>query len=232
MADPKSKITPGQMLYFILSFILFPALILGLAGNWSWIEGWVFSIWFLVMTLSIGVYLQIYDPALLAERQKVRADNQKGWDRYYLWVTYSLLLVWILIMPLDKRFGWTTFHFSLWLKIFGGIALLPALYLLFRSVADNTFASTLVRIQSERKQQVVSTGAYGWVRHPMYLGDMLMLIGAPVMTGSGYGLLIGLISVLLMIGRIFGEEKMLIDELEGYRDYMKKVRFRLIPFLW
>jgi protein-S-isoprenylcysteine O-methyltransferase Ste14 len=234
MTNEKNKFIIGQIIYMIIFIFLFPAFILFLAGDWFWIEGWIFSIWFLVMTLSIGIYLQLNDPALLAERSKMPgADNQKGWDKYFLSVVYIIFIAWIVIMPLDaKRYGWTTIYFPLWLQVLGGMALLPSLYFLFQSVAENTFASTLVRIQSERKQHVISTGVYGFVRHPLYLGNTFMLVGAPLIMGSSYGLIIGLIAIFLMAGRILGEEKMLVNELEGYEEYKKKVRYRLIPYIW
>ena len=79
---------------------------------------------------------------------------------------------------------------------------------------------------------MISTGVYGFVRHPLYLGNTCMLIGVPLMMGSSYGLIIGVISMFLMAGRIIGEERMLIDELEGYDEYKQKVKYRLIPFVW
>ena len=143
-----------------------------------------------------------------------------------------MAFVWFIIMPLDaKRFGWSP-TFAVWLKVLGGVALLPALYLIYRATVENTFLSTLVRIQTERKQQVISTGVYGFVRHPLYLGVLLMLLGAPLLVGSIYGLIICLIAVFVLVGRIIGEEKMLVNELEGYEDYKKKVIYRLIPFVW
>ena len=89
-----------------------------------------------------------------------------------------------------------------------------------------------MRIQSERKQQVVSTGVYSFVRHPMYLAALLLFIGTPMLLGSLYGIIIGLVVLLLLVARIIGEEKMLVNELEGYADYKKKVKYRLIPFVW
>ena len=143
-----------------------------------------------------------------------------------------MTVVWFIIMPLDaKRYGWTP-YFPLWLKVLGGVALLPSLYLIYRSTVENTFLSTLVRIQTERKQQVISTGVYGFVRHPLYLGCLLMLLGAPLLLGSIYGLIISLIAFFVLVGRIIGEEKMLVNELEGYEDYKKSVIYRLIPFIW
>ncbi len=111
-------------------------------------------------------------------------------------------------------------------------AVVPALYLIFRATTDNTFLSARVRIQTERKQHVISTGVYGFVRHPLYLGCLLLMGGAPLLVGSVWGLIITLIGLVALIGRIVGEEKMLIDELEGYTEYKTKVRYRLIPFIW
>ena len=143
-----------------------------------------------------------------------------------------MAIIWLILMPLDaSRFGWSP-AFPLWMKVIGGVALLPALYLIYRATVENTFLSARVRIQTDRKQQVISTGVYGLVRHPLYLGCLLMLLGAPVLMGSIYGLGLSLIAVIILVGRIIGEEKMLINELEGYEDYKKKVTFRLIPFIW
>lgn len=234
MATEANKFTLGQIIFTsIISILLFPALILFFSGDWLWLEGWIFSIWFDVMFLTIIIYMYRHDPALLAERSKMPgADNQKGWDKYLLTGCYLLFVAWIIIMPLDaKRYGWTT-YFPVWLKILGGVALLPSLFLLYRSTIENTYLSTLVRIQTDRKQHVISTGVYGFVRHPLYLGCLLMALGAPLLLGSFYGLIIGFIAIILLIGRIIGEEKMLVNELEGYEDYKKKVKYRLIPFVW
>ena len=135
-------------------------------------------------------------------------------------------------MPLDaKRFGWS-FVFPLWLNILGVAMLAGSYFLFFRSYTDDTFLSPLVRIQEERTQRVVSTGVYGFVRHPMYLRGILVFAGAPLLLGSGYGLLIGLALTVLLIARIHREEEMLARELEGYREYMRKLRYRLVPYLW
>ena len=103
---------------------------------------------------------------------------------------------------------------------------------MFRAFTDNTYASQLVRIQTERGQHVVDTGVYGFVRHPMYLGGSLMFVGGPLLLGSVCGLLVGLATVRLLILRIFGEEKLLASDLEGYKEYLQKVRYRLLPHVW
>jgi len=217
----------------IISILIVPAVILFLSGDWLWLEGWIFSLWFDAMLLSNMIYLYWKDPALLAERSKAPgSDNQKQWDKYLITVIYIWAIVWFIVMPLDaKRFGWSPM-FPVWLKVLGGVALLPALYLIYQATVENTFLSTLVRIQTERKQHVISTGVYGFVRHPLYFGCLLMCLGAPVLLGSLYGFIIGCIGLILVMGRIIGEEKMLANELEGYEEYQEKVKYRLIPLVW
>lgn len=217
----------------ILTALFIPALILLTGGDWRWVEGWLFALWMDAMTLSCVIYLYIKDPALLAERSKLPgSDNQKNWDKYLLIGIYVFSMIWLVVMPLDaRRFGWSP-EFPIWLKIIGGVMLLPSMWLIYKTTAENTYLSTMVRIQSDRGQKVISTGVYGFVRHPLYLGCVLMSFGAPVLLGSLYGLIMDIIMIAILAGRIIGEEKMLVNELSGYVDYTKKVKYRLIPFIW
>ncbi len=234
MSSTAKRMSAGTLVFnCVCTTIFFPVLILLLAGNWSWAEGWIFGLWLAAMILSDLVYLYLKDPALLAERTTAPgADNQKRWDKYLLVGILLTVVLWLVIMPLDaQRFKWSP-AFPGWLKLLGGVLLLPALYLIFRATAENAFLSTKVRIQGERKQQVISTGVYGFVRHPLYLGCVLMMFGAPLLLGSIAGLLISLLAAAILAGRIIGEERMLTEELQGYPEYKKKVNYRLIPFVW
>jgi len=222
-----------KIVFAFLYILVFPALLFLLSGDLAWLEGWIFSIWFIVLCFSTILYLLRKDPSLLEERyQHPGAGNQEPWDRY---VVYGLLIgfiLWIVIMPLDaKRFGWSPV-FPIWVKGIGGALLVGSFFLFFRSYTDNTFLSPLVRIQNDQNQRVVSTGVYGFVRHPMYLGAILMFVGAPLMLGSFYGILACIVLTILLIARIRGEEVMLIRDLEGYREYTQNVRYRLFPYLW
>ncbi|HEX4458104.1 MAG TPA: isoprenylcysteine carboxylmethyltransferase family protein, partial [Polyangia bacterium] len=116
--------------------------------------------------------------------------------------------------------------------IIGGALLLVAWLFLMRAFTDNTFLSPLVRLQEERRQHVVSTGVYAIVRHPMYLGATCMFIGGPLLVGSFAGLAIGGALSLLLAARSVGEEALLARGLAGYDDYRRKVKKRLIPFIW
>ena len=120
----------------------------------------------------------------------------------------------------------------MWCEVCGGILLLGGSFPFFRAFTDNTYASQLVRIQSERGQHVIDTGVYGLVRHPMYLGASLVFVGAALLLGSVCGLLAGLAIVGLLVLRIFGEENLLVRDLEGYKEYLQKVRYRLVPHVW
>ena len=233
MTAQNNKISPGQMAFSVIWILLLPALLLALAGDWFWIQGWIFNIWYIVLGFSTVIYLYFKDPELLLERlRKPGTGGEKGWDKYWLYIFLVLFMVYFVIMPLDaKRYVWTS-NFPLCLEIMGGILLVVGFYFTFRALADNPYASAEVRIQTERKQQVVSTGVYEFVRHPMYLGGILYLIGAPLLLGSKYGLILGVLMVIFILVRIIGEEKALVEELEGYGDYKKRVRYRLIPFIW
>jgi len=229
----KNKLSFIKIVFTLLYLLLFPALLLFLSGDWFWTEGWIFGVWFIVMCFSTILYLYRNDPELLNERYKKPGDaNQKGWDKYVVVLIFLGFIAWIVIMPLDaKRFEWSE-SFPLYLKVLGGIGLLLSFFFFFRSYTDNTFLSPLVRIQSERKQKVISTGVYGFVRHPMYLGGILLFIGTPLLLGSYFAIALGLIMTLLLAFRSLGEEKMMLNELDGYEAYKQKVKYRFIPFIW
>ncbi len=233
MVKTKNKVTAGRMIFAALYILAFPSLLLFLSGDWLWTEGWIWSLWFLTLSFGCVLYLYRKDPGLLAERfKKPGTGNQKKWDRYFVSALVVAFWGWMVLMPLDaKRYGWTG-YFPLGLKILGGMGLLISSFLFYRTYSDNSFASPLVRVQKERKQKVVSTGVYGFVRHPMYLGGILLFMGSPLLLGSLYGFWFGIALSLMVAGRILGEEKMLIRDLKGYTAYQKKVKYRLIPYLW
>lgn len=233
MAVDDNKVTAGRIIYMIVIILAIPALVLFLSGDWSWVEGWIFSIWYIILNSMTVVYLYRNDPGLLAERfRHPGTGGEKEWDKYVIMAIKLAFIAWIVIMPLDaKRFEWSD-GFPAWLKALGLAGLLISAFLQFRAFTDNPFLSPLVRIQKERGHHVVSAGVYGLVRHPMYLGAILMMLGAPLFLGSVYGIVAGMIMSILLLVRIAGEEKMLAEELEGYREYQTTVRYRLIPFVW
>ena len=234
MTTQTKKFTPVSLVAnLILTSLFFPVFILLLAGSWRWVEGWIIALWIVAMIVFNMLYLYFKDPALLGERTKAPASgDQKAWDKVLMIFILASVVLWLVMLPLDAgRFHWSP-AFPLWLKILGGVALIPAWVLIERATMDNTFLSTRVRIQEERKQQVITTGVYGFVRHPLYLGCTLMMLGAPLLAGSVISLVIALVGMVTIVGRILGEEKMMLEELEGYAEYKQKVKYGLIPWVW
>ena len=225
---PFSKVIGSFFSLLILSAILF-----FLAGDWRWTEGWVYSVIFLLMSFGTLLYLYFHDPALLKERlASPIQQTQKPWDKFLLLLFFIEFLVWFALMPLDaRRFGWSP-PFPFWLKAVGALLQMLATYIVFEAMRENTFAAPVVKMQKERGQKVISTGLYGIVRHPMYAGAIILFIAAPLLLGSIVGLVLALLLIVTIAGRAVGEEAMLRQELEGYSDYMRKVKWRMIPYVF
>jgi protein-S-isoprenylcysteine O-methyltransferase Ste14 len=225
---PLSKVI-GSLFYLLF----FPAILFFLAGDWRWIEAWVYSVIFLLMSFGTLVYLYFHDPALLKERfGSPIQQTQKPWDKVILTLFFVEFIVWFAIMPLDaRRFEWSP-AFPFWLRAIGALLQIVATYLVFAAMRENTFAAPVVKMQKERGQKVISSGLYGIVRHPMYAGATLLFISAPLLLGSLYGLALALLLIVTIAARALGEEAMLKQELEGYSDYMRKVKWRMIPYVF
>jgi protein-S-isoprenylcysteine O-methyltransferase Ste14 len=233
MDASKSAVSPLKLAATGLYLLTWPALQLWLSGDWRWVQGWIFGAWFVALCTTCIIWLYRRDPALLAERyRRPGTGGQSRADRFTVYGLALGFLLWIATPPLDaRRFGWSP-RFPAWLEIAGGLLLVASAFFFFRTFADNSFASPLVRIQRERKQQVVTTGVYGLVRHPMYLGASLMFVGGPLLLGSIAGLVVGAALIVLLAFRIVAEEKLLVRELDGYAAYREKVRYRLLPRIW
>jgi protein-S-isoprenylcysteine O-methyltransferase Ste14 len=138
----------------------------------------------------------------------------------------------IVFIPLD------VFRFQLMAKpgvlvsSSGMLLFLVGWWIVFLALRENTFAAPVVKLQEEREQKVIDTGVYGVVRHPMYAGGILFIVGIPLWLESYAGALLALVPMGSMVVRILVEESFLLRNLKGYEDYMKRVRYRLIPFLW
>ena len=225
-------ISPLRLAFTGLYLLFWPALMFVLAGTLRWRQGWVFAVWFVVLcTVAIG-WLYRNNPALLLERYRAPGTGgQSPTDKRVVQGLGLLFTAWIVLPPLDTvRFHWT--HLPTGLQAPGQVLLLGSAFFLFRSFTDNTFLSPLVRVQEERQHTVVTTGVYGLVRHPMYLGGSLMMWGQPLLLGSALTLLIAAALTALLVFRIKLEERTLVDSLPGYAEYRQQVRYRLVPFVW
>jgi protein-S-isoprenylcysteine O-methyltransferase Ste14 len=216
----------------LVVYALMAALLFGAAGTWRWPQAWVFIIEMVASGIAIGVWLARYDPGLLAERMASPLQRgQAAGDKALLLCLVIAWPAWLVFMALDAvRFRWS--HLTAWTEMPGALLILVAMYAFYRTFRENSFAAPVVKIQKERGQTVVTTGPYGFVRHPMYAGGSLLFFGVPMLLGSGYGLALAPAWLILLMLRIPLEERMLRENLDGYDAYMKRVRWRLVPGVW
>ena len=212
-----------ELVAIIVLFLFAPA------GSFNFWQAWVYSIIFIMSSATITVYLWKRDPELLARRVEVGPVAEKEKTQKIIQVFASLLFISILIVPsLDHRFGWS--NVPLYIVIIGDILVVLGFFLVFLVFKENTFAAATIEIATDQK--VITTGPYSMVRHPMYSGALIMLVGTPLALGSWWGLLVLIPFTLIIILRLLDEEKFLSQKLTGYNEYCQKVRYRLIPFLW
>ncbi|MBS0409350.1 MAG: isoprenylcysteine carboxylmethyltransferase family protein [Proteobacteria bacterium] len=217
----------------ILAWLLvMAALVFVPAGDWTWPAGWIYLLTMMASAVAITVWLLQRDPALLAERLKfpVRRE-QKAWDRGLMALILTAFVAWTALAGIDaERFYWS--EMPLILQALGLALIVACMVIAWLTFRENTFAVPVVRIQSERSQIVVTTGPYALVRHPMYAGALLFMIGQPLLLGSWLALAASPVLILLLAIRALGEERELAAALPGYADYVKTVRFRLVPGVW
>jgi protein-S-isoprenylcysteine O-methyltransferase Ste14 len=212
-------------LIFILDVVLFLS-----AGRLDWPAAWVFSSLYCIYLLIAMVWGTLKDPDLLKERSK-RADNVKSWDKVIMGI-YTLLLVAMLILAgLDAgRFGWSAMPLAA--QVIGLLGLVPAGAMNFWAATANTYLSRMVRIQEDRGHQVISSGPYRYVRHPMYVSVILLMVCIPLLLGSWWALIPGGLIVILFVIRTALEDRTLQAELPGYAEYAQRVHYRLLPGVW
>jgi len=206
------------------------ALLFGAAGRLDWLAAWVLSLAYLAFLLIAIVWATRNAPDLLEERGRMAA-NVKTWDKVVGAIYTVLLLALLVTAGLDAgRFRWSAMPMVV--QALGAIGLAPAGAVIMWSMTSNAFLSRWARIQDDRGHVVVEGGPYRFVRHPMYAGIMLLMICVSLGLGSWYALIpAGLVSALYII-RTALEDRMLRDELPGYREYASRVRYRLVPRLW
>lgn len=223
----------GKLMAAMAGLFVGYALLLFLpAGTWHWWPGWAFLGIYFVGGTIMTLWLAKANPGLLQERMTgLGSADIRPWDKRLMAVLILLYIAWLVVMPLDAvRFQWS--HIPVWAQTVGGALLCVSLYLLFLTYRANSFLSPAVRIQRERGQTVITTGPYRYVRHPMYASFLVQLIGVSLLLGSWVGLLVGLLFTVVASRRAVLEERMLREELPGYAEYLARVKYRLIPFLW
>ncbi len=196
------------------------------AGTFKYWEAWVYLGIIFICASGVILYFLRHDPGLLERRMKTREKVKK-----------QMMLIkvgWILFLPIyilpgfDYYYDWS--YIPLWLIILSDVMVLLGYLVVIKVFRENSYASRV--IETGEEQRVISTGLYARVRHPMYTGMLIMYSFTPLALGS-YWALIGIFFLyIIMIIRLFNEEKVLYDELPGYKEYLAKTRYRLIPGIW
>ncbi|MGQ9627488.1 MAG: methyltransferase family protein [Anaerolineae bacterium] len=196
------------------------------AGTLLYWEAWVYmGVLFIPMSV-FAAYLLRYNPTLLERRLKMREKEPQ--QRRIIAVSMVVLLAAFLLPGFDKRFGWSSV--PIWLVIAADAVVLLGYLLFALTLRENEYASRTVEV--EQQQRVITTGPYSLVRHPLYLATVLMFGFSPLALGSYWALIPVVLFPVVLLARILNEEKMLLRDLNGYADYCKVVRYRLIPGIW
>jgi len=205
------------------------ALIFLAAWTFDYWRAWCFLAVFSVSVLAITLYLVKNDPKLLERRVKAGPGSEKEKGQRIIQAPAMLAFVAVIVFPaLDHRFEWSTV--PPYVSALGDILVALGLFFVFLVFRENTFTSGIIEVESEQK--VITTGPYALVRHPMYIGALVMLLGVPLALGSWWGLLTIIPMALVIVWRLRDEERFLAKNLAGYSEYEKKVRYRLLPFIW
>ena len=193
----------------VLGLVLFLA-----AGTVFWLYGWVYLLLFYGFCSGLVLWMLSHNPGLIEERAGFKS-NEPTWDKAYLILIYTFIVIWCISVPLDAvRFHWS--QMPAWLHLVGAIVLLSSFYLFYLTFRENSYLSLSVRIQEDRRQTVVSTGPYRYVRHPMYTGMLLFFLGSALLLGSWIGVLLGLLLEGTLAERAVREERVLQKGLKGY----------------
>jgi len=224
--DPKKN----RAVKLAVTIILLLALIFIPAGTLRWPEAWIFLFLYGAVVAGVMAWWKKNAPDLLKERMS-RDKDAKSWDKLIMLVYTFLLIIVLAITGLDAvRFRWSSV--PLMAKVLGFLGYLPSLGFALWAMKENAFLSNVVRIQRERGHTVCRSGPYRFVRHPMYLGVIFVFLCFPLSLGSLYAYIPISLIVILFILRTALEDRTLRNELSGYEEYAREVRFRLLPGVW
>jgi len=213
----------------LFGLVFFGVLLFWPAGTLEYWQAWVFITVFMVATLVPSIYLAVNDPAALQRRMKAGPMAETRLVQKLVIIgTIAAVVAVLVVSALDHRFGWS--YVPTPVVILGDILVAIGLGLAQLVVIQNSYAAATITVEADQK--VVSTGLYGLVRHPMYFGTLIMMIGTPLALDSYWGLLAIVPALPVLVARIDDEEKLLRQELDGYNEYMQNVHYRLVPGVW
>lgn len=213
----------------VFGFLVMAALLFVPAGTLDYWQAFVFMASFVGASAAITVYLAIRDPKLLERRMHAGPTAEKQTSQKIIMVFAVLGFIALLVVPaLDRRFMWSPV--PPYVSVTGDLLVALGFLLVYFVIRENSYAASTIQVAEG--QTVVSTGPYAVVRHPMYGGVLPLLIGTPLGLGSWCGLSALVLFIPVLIWRLLDEERFLHRNLPGYTEYTRKVRYRLVPFVW
>jgi protein-S-isoprenylcysteine O-methyltransferase Ste14 len=211
-----------------LGLVAFGLLLFLPAGTFHYWQAWVFLAVFALSTWIPSVYLMRTNPAALERRMRGPLAETRTLQRILIAVIFVCFPALFVVSALDHRFGWSPVPAAV--SLVGDVLVATGLILSMLVVIQNSYAA--VNVVVEAGQRLVSSGLYGLVRHPMYTGNVILMLGVPLALGSYWGLVFVIPGLIVLILRIRDEEDLLAHELSGYREYTHQVRYRLVPYVW
>ncbi|MBR6642835.1 MAG: isoprenylcysteine carboxylmethyltransferase family protein [Lachnospiraceae bacterium] len=222
----KKKLLISALTKFLAGLILMGLVLFLPAGTWNYPNAWLFLGLLFIPMLMLGVILFVKAPELLEKRlqSKEKESTQKG----VVAVSGLMFLGSFVLAGLDFRFGWT--NVPSWVVAVAAVVLLASYGMYGEVMRENAYLSRTVEVQENQK--VIDTGLYSVIRHPMYTATIFLFLAMPVVLGSWLAFAVMLLYPVVIVARIGNEEKVLEEGLPGYAEYKKKVKYRLVPFVW
>jgi protein-S-isoprenylcysteine O-methyltransferase Ste14 len=231
--EAAQTVSPRQWIRLVVVYLLIPLILLVCAGDLGWWQAWTYSLLILAAGIGGRIWAEQRHPGLTAERQNIaNIQNAKAWDKVLApLMAVSISYPMVIVAGLDHRYNWSP-EFPLWINVIGFILIAFGYAFAAWAVAENRFFSSMVRIQTDRGHVVCDTGPYRFVRHPGYSGNILPLFGIVLALDSVWTLIPAAVALIIMVIRTVLEDQTLQEELPGYRDYARRVRYRLIPGIY
>ncbi|MGD8569796.1 MAG: isoprenylcysteine carboxylmethyltransferase family protein [Gammaproteobacteria bacterium] len=233
--DPKvaQAASPRQWIRLVVVYLFIPLVLLVCGGDFGWWQAWAYSLLIVAAGPGGRIWAERRHPGLMAERQNMeKAQSAKTWDKVLApLMALSVSFPPVIVAGLDHRFGWSPV-FPSWLIVLGFLSISLGYAFAAWALTENRFFSSVVRIQTERGHVVCDTGPYRFVRHPGYAGNMLALPGMVLALSSMWTLIPAAVALIVTVIRTVLEDQTLQDELPGYRDYARRVRYRLVPGIY
>jgi protein-S-isoprenylcysteine O-methyltransferase Ste14 len=213
----------------VIGLVFFIALIFVTAGTWDYWQGWVFLAVFASSTTGFTMYLAIYDKPLLERRLKAGPWHEKERSQKIIVSLVMIAFFAFNILPiLDYRYGLSPV--PAWVSVAGNAIIIFSFLAIFWVIKTNSWAASNIRV--EAGQKVIDTGPYAYLRHPMYAGAIWLFVGIPLALGSWWSVALLIPFFPVLVWRLLDEENILAKDLPGYSEYMRKVKYRLIPYVW